>query len=67
MSIELAKNLDQLAVQLITLRQQSPELSPFLDFVKSVLDSLQSENTRLFNQLTTIKHGLITVLETANA
>ncbi|WP_281184195.1 hypothetical protein [Trichlorobacter lovleyi] len=66
MSIELAKKLDQMAVQSSTLRQQSPELSPFLDLAESVLDSLQSENTRLFNQVAAIKQGLLTTLEAAN-
>lgn len=64
--IELAKKLDQLAVQSIALRQQLPELSPFLDLAESALESLQAENIRLSSHLTGIKHGLLTILETGH-
>ena len=68
--IELAKNLDQIAMQSADLRQQATvsteQLVPFLDLVSAALDGLQAENTRLFKQLTNIKSSLINTLEVAH-
>lgn len=69
--IEVAKNLDQVVIQSAALRQQATvpaeQLAHFLDLVQNAIDGLQAENTRLFNQLTVTKQGLITALEAANA
>ena len=68
--IELARNLDQIAVQTAELRQQATvsteQLVPFLDLVSAALDGLQTENSRLFKQLANIKTGLINTLEVAH-
>lgn len=67
--LELARSLDQIAVQSADLRQQatvSEQLGPFLDLVSAALDGLQAENTRLFKQLTNIKSSLINTLEVAH-
>lgn len=69
--IELARNLDQIAVQSADLRQQATvsteQLGPFLELVGAALDGLQAENTRLFKQLSNIKTGLIGAVEQFNA
>ena len=68
--IELARNLDQIAVQSADLCQQATvsteQLGPFLDLVSAALDGLQAENTRLFNRLANIKSSLISTLEVAH-
>jgi cell division septum initiation protein DivIVA len=69
--LKIARNLDQVVIQSAALRQQATvpaeQLTHFLDLVAVAIDGLQTENSRLFNQLTVTKQGLITALEAANA
>lgn len=68
--LEIAKNLDQVVVQSAALRQQATvpaeQLNPFLDLVAAAIEGLQTDNSRLFVQITGVKQSLINSLEAFN-
>ena len=65
--LQVAKTLDLLSVETARLRQmKSISQGQFIDFtnlMQQALDGLQSDHTRIHNELCGIRHGLIDILD----
>lgn len=62
--IKIARTLDSLAVETARHRHDETVPASYLDLVQQAVDGLQSDNTRLYQELTSLRQNIINLLET---